>query len=81
MKFRYYPETDSLYIEFSENPSSDSEEIAPNVVLDFDGDRNLVGIDIDHASKIINLARLEMESLPLHSIVLNNPQPNAVPTS
>ncbi len=74
MKFRYYPETDSLYIEFSENPSADSEEIAPNVVLDFDADRNLVGIDIDHASKIINLARLEMESFPLQALVFNNPQ-------
>lgn len=81
MKFRYYPETDSLYIEFSENPSADSEEIAPNIVLDFDADKNLVGIDIDHASKIINLSRLEMESVPLTAFVLNNPQPTMVPTA
>lgn len=81
MKFRYYPETDSLYIEFSEKPSAESEEIAPNIVLDFDADKNLVGIDIDHASKIINLSRLEMESVPLTAFVLNNPQPTMVSTA
>lgn len=29
MKFRYYPETDSLYIELSERASVDSTEVAP----------------------------------------------------
>ena len=65
MKFHYYPETDSLYIDLAERPSVDSREITPNVVLDFDADGNLVGIDIDHASKVVNLSRLEAESLPI----------------
>ena len=50
MKFHYYAETDSLYIDLVERPSVDSREIKPGVVLDFDADGNLVGIDIDHAS-------------------------------
>jgi len=65
MKFHYYPETDSLYIDLSEKTSVDSQEIAPGVVVDFDAQGNLVGIDIDRASKIVNLTRLEAESLPL----------------
>ena len=36
MRFQYYPETDSLYIDLAERPSADSREIAPGVVLDFD---------------------------------------------
>jgi uncharacterized protein YuzE len=68
MKFHYYPETDSLYIDLSEKPSADSREIAPGVVLDFDAEGRLVGIDIDHASKVANLSRLEVESLPVDSI-------------
>ena len=68
MKFHYYPETDSLYIDLSEKPSADSREIAPGVVLDFDAEGQLVGIDIDHASKVANLSRLEVESLPVDSI-------------
>jgi uncharacterized protein YuzE len=57
MKFHYYPETDSLYIELSEKPGVESREVAPNVVLDFDDEGHLVGIDLDHASKFVNLSR------------------------
>jgi uncharacterized protein YuzE len=57
MKFNYYPETDSLYISLVDKPSNDSQEISPGVVLDFDSEGNLVGIDIDRASKVVNLTR------------------------
>ncbi len=65
MKFSYYPETDSLYISLSEKTSTDSQEIAPDIVLDFDSEGKLVGIDIDQASQIVDLTRLETESFPL----------------
>lgn len=65
MKFYYYPETDSLYIDLSEKPGVDSRQVAAGVVLDFDAEGRLVGIDIDHASQVVNLSRLEAESLPL----------------
>ena len=68
MKFHYYPETDSLYIDLSEQPSTDSREVAAGVVLDFDGEGRLVGIDIDQASRIVDLSRLEAESLPVNSV-------------
>jgi uncharacterized protein YuzE len=70
MKFHYYPETDSLYIDLAERPGADSREVAPGLVLDFNTEGHLVGIDIDHASKIINLSRLEAESLPIVSLSL-----------
>ena len=65
MKFHYYSDTDSLYIDLSERASVDSQEIAPGVVLDFDVDSHLVGIDIDHASQFVDLYSLEAESLPI----------------
>ena len=65
MKFQYYRETDSLYIELSDKPSVDSDEVAPGVVLDFDAEGHVVGIDIDHASEIVDLSKLEAESLPV----------------
>jgi uncharacterized protein YuzE len=70
MKFHYYPETDTLYIDLSEKTSSDSREVAPGVVLDFDSEGHLVGIDIDHASQVANLSRLEAEALPIGSLSL-----------
>ena len=44
-------EADSLYIDLADRPSADSREVAPGVVLDFDENGHLVGIDIDHASE------------------------------
>ena len=51
MKLRYYPDTDSLYIDLADRPSADSREVTPGVVLDFDAAGGLVGIDIDQASR------------------------------
>jgi uncharacterized protein YuzE len=42
MKVTYYPETDSLY---NDRPGADSREVQDGVVLDFDADGLLVGID------------------------------------
>jgi uncharacterized protein YuzE len=70
VKINYYPDTDSLYIDLSGNVSTDSHEVAPNIVLDFDADGRLVGIDIDNASKIVNLSKLEAESLPVTAVTL-----------
>ena len=49
MKLNYFPDTDSLYIDLSHRPSIESQEVSEGVVLDYDGEGNLVGIDIDHA--------------------------------
>lgn len=70
MKFHYYPETDSLYIDLSARESVDSQEVAPGVVLDFDAEGHLVGIDIDHASRVVDLSRLEAEALPITGLAL-----------
>lgn len=51
MKLNYDKETDSLYIHLSERPSVDSDEVADGVVLDFDENGGLVGIDVQHASQ------------------------------
>ena len=67
MKFHYYPETDSLYIDLVDRPSAESEEVRPGIVLDLDSDGNLVGIDIDNASKVANLSKFEIETLPIAS--------------
>jgi uncharacterized protein YuzE len=64
MKLNYYPDTDSLYIDLSEKPSIESLEVSEGVVLDYDAGGNLVGIDIDNASKKIELKELVLSKLP-----------------
>jgi len=64
MKLNYYPETDSLYIDLSERPSAESREISEGIILDYDAEGNLVGIDIDNASRKVDLKRLTLNKLP-----------------
>ena len=68
MKLHYYPETDSLYIELRAAPSSETREIVEGLNVDFDHDGNVVGLDIDGASKKLDLATLEATSLPIASL-------------
>jgi uncharacterized protein YuzE len=70
MKLNYHAETDSLYIDLSEKPSVESREVSEGVVLDYDAAGNLVGIDIDHASKKVDLQKLTLTRLPgeVHTI-------------
>jgi uncharacterized protein YuzE len=64
MKISYYPDTDSLYIDLSEQQSAESREISEGVVLDYDAQGRLVGIDIDNASKKVELKKLILSKLP-----------------
>jgi uncharacterized protein YuzE len=69
MKFEYYPETDTLYIDLKESVSVDSKEISNGIVLDFDDKGQLTGIEIDNAKKVANLTKIETKSLPLKDLV------------
>ncbi len=64
MKVNYHPETDSLYIDLSESTSVESREVSEGVVLDYDEAGNLVGIDIDNASRKVQLQRFTVSKLP-----------------
>lgn len=67
MKLDYYPDTDSLYIDLSSRPSVESQEVSEGVVLDYDAEGNLVGIDIDHASRKLDLQELVTNHIPVGS--------------
>ena len=71
MKLNYYADTDSLYIDLSERASIESREITEGVVLDYDAEGNLVGIDIDNASQKVALKKLTLNKLP--AIIQTNP--------
>jgi uncharacterized protein YuzE len=64
MKLKYYHDTDSLYIDLNSAVSAESKEISEGVVLDYDADGNLVGIDIDNASRKIDLKEVILSKIP-----------------
>ncbi len=64
MKLNYHADTDSLYIELCDRPSVDHREISEGVVLDYDADGRLVGIDVDNAGNKIELQKVLLSKLP-----------------
>jgi uncharacterized protein YuzE len=63
MKLNYFADTDSLYIELAEQPSTESKEVSEGVVIDYDARGNLVGIDIDNASTKVDMRILQLVNL------------------
>lgn len=51
MKVKYDKENDILYIRLSNNPVIDSDSEKPGIVLDYDSEQNIVGIEMLNASK------------------------------
>ena len=58
MNINYYAQTDSIYIDLSAKPSVESQAVSDDLVIDFGEHGEPVGIDIQHASEILNLAEL-----------------------
>ena len=67
MKLHYYPETDSLYVEFKPVPGTVTREVAGGLNVDLDANGDVVGFDIDHASTRLDLSTLETEALPVRA--------------
>jgi uncharacterized protein YuzE len=64
MKLHYYPETDSLYIELKDRPGVQTREVALGLNVDLDDKGEVVGFDIDHASRKLDLSKIETVALP-----------------
>jgi uncharacterized protein YuzE len=75
MVFEYDRGSDMLYIKLSNEVSAESEEVAPGVVIDLSQANQIVGIEIENASKFIDLSRLELSSLPITTLVLTERTP------
>jgi len=72
---QYYPDTDTLYIQLASGTSTESEEVASGIVLDFDENDRAIGIEIEDASRHIDLSRLEVSALPIADLILSQRVP------
>lgn len=57
MKAVYDPQTDAVTIRFKPGPIAESDEDKPGVILDYDAEGNLVGVEILDASRRVDEAR------------------------
>jgi len=76
MIFQYYPESDMLYIRFVDRASVESEEVAPGVVLDYDQNNRVIGVEIEDASKSMDLSRLELKAMPIETLTFSDRVPS-----
>lgn len=78
MVLEYHPDTDMLYVKLFNGVSVESEEISPGVVLDFDEENRVIGIEIEDAREHIDLSRLELTALPIANLVISEKTPAKV---
>jgi len=58
MRIKYFLDTDTALMEFSDEEIVETKEINENIYIDLDKDGNLVSMTIEHAKKQANLAEL-----------------------
>ncbi len=63
MKVQYFPDTDTLYIEFRDRDIAQSKDLDENTVLDLDADGNVCAITFEHASDRTDVRRLTVEGI------------------
>lgn len=49
MKIKYFSDTDTALLEFSDKPIEETKEVSENIYIDVDKDGNLVSMTIEHA--------------------------------
>jgi len=67
MRLKVDHEADALYLSLGENPATESEEVSPGIIVDYDESGQAVGIEMLHLSKRAqgaDIHRLLFESVP-----------------
>jgi uncharacterized protein YuzE len=63
MIVKYFKDTDTALLEFSDAPVDETREISDDVLIDFDKDGRVVSITIEHAAVVAKLPFLSLEEI------------------
>ncbi len=63
MKIKYFEDTDTALLEFSEHPVFETKEINENIYLDLDEDGNLIEMTIEHALSQANINEVSFQQI------------------
>ena len=66
MRLKVDQEADALYLALDDSPVAESEEVSPGIVLDYNNQNEIVGVEILHLSrrsKQLNLRELLFETI------------------
>jgi uncharacterized protein YuzE len=70
MKIRYFSDTDTALIEFSNEPILETKEISENLYIDLDSKGNLVSMTVEHAKEKANIS--EVSYLQMDKVLRND---------
>ena len=51
VRLNYDPEADAAYLRFSDQTVAESDEVSPGVVIDYDGEGRMVGMEVLNARR------------------------------
>jgi uncharacterized protein YuzE len=63
MKIKYFSDTDTALLEFSDLEIAETKEINENIYIDLDASGNLVSMTIEHARQQASLPHLSYEQI------------------
>jgi uncharacterized protein YuzE len=63
VRVQYFPDTDTLYIEFRKSEIAETRDLDDNTLLDLDEEGGLCAITIEHASTRTDLQDLTIEGI------------------
>lgn len=63
MNVKYFKDTDTALLEFSDQPVDETREISEDVYVDLDKDGNLVSMTIEHAAQRASLPRVSVQEI------------------
>lgn len=63
MRIKYFTDTDTALMEFSDNPVAQTKEINENIYIDLDANGNLVNMTIEHASTQANISEIAYQQI------------------
>jgi uncharacterized protein YuzE len=63
MKIKYFPDTDTLYIEFKASKIQETRDLDENTLVDLDLQGNVCGITIEHAKERTDIPNLSFEEV------------------
>lgn len=61
MKIKYFPDTDSLYIEFNDHRIANTQDLGPNATVDLDEQGKVVAMTIEHARESVSISEFSFQ--------------------
>ena len=63
MKIQYFSDTDTVYIELTQNTVVDTFDLNENTVIDLDKDGNMVALTLEHAHQLATISDFSFQQV------------------